>query len=45
VISSCGHAVIITTLRRPQEVSGVEKIYALVAVSTWLRRPTIICAR
>jgi 7,8-dihydropterin-6-yl-methyl-4-(beta-D-ribofuranosyl)aminobenzene 5'-phosphate synthase len=29
VISSCGHAGIINTLRRAQEVSGVEKIYAL----------------
>jgi 7,8-dihydropterin-6-yl-methyl-4-(beta-D-ribofuranosyl)aminobenzene 5'-phosphate synthase len=30
VISSCGHAGVINTLRRAQEVSGVEKIYALV---------------
>lgn len=30
VISSCGHAGIINTLRRAQEVSGVERIYALV---------------
>jgi 7,8-dihydropterin-6-yl-methyl-4-(beta-D-ribofuranosyl)aminobenzene 5'-phosphate synthase len=30
VISSCGHAGIINTLRRAQEVTGVEKIYALV---------------
>lgn len=30
VISSCGHAGIINTLRRAQQVSGVEKIYALV---------------
>jgi 7,8-dihydropterin-6-yl-methyl-4-(beta-D-ribofuranosyl)aminobenzene 5'-phosphate synthase len=30
VISSCGHAGIINTLRRAQDVSGVEKIYALV---------------
>jgi len=30
VLSSCGHAGIINTLRRAQEVSGVEKIYALV---------------
>lgn len=30
VISSCGHAGILNTLRRAQEVSGVEKIYALV---------------
>jgi 7,8-dihydropterin-6-yl-methyl-4-(beta-D-ribofuranosyl)aminobenzene 5'-phosphate synthase len=30
VISSCGHAGIINTLRRAQEVSGIEKIYALV---------------
>jgi 7,8-dihydropterin-6-yl-methyl-4-(beta-D-ribofuranosyl)aminobenzene 5'-phosphate synthase len=30
VISSCGHAGIINTLRRAQEVSGVEKIYAVV---------------
>jgi 7,8-dihydropterin-6-yl-methyl-4-(beta-D-ribofuranosyl)aminobenzene 5'-phosphate synthase len=30
VISSCGHAGIINTLRRAQEISGVEKIYALV---------------
>jgi 7,8-dihydropterin-6-yl-methyl-4-(beta-D-ribofuranosyl)aminobenzene 5'-phosphate synthase len=30
VISSCGHAGIINTLRRAQEVSGVEQIYALV---------------
>jgi 7,8-dihydropterin-6-yl-methyl-4-(beta-D-ribofuranosyl)aminobenzene 5'-phosphate synthase len=29
VISSCGHAGIINTLKRAQEVSGVEKIYAL----------------
>jgi 7,8-dihydropterin-6-yl-methyl-4-(beta-D-ribofuranosyl)aminobenzene 5'-phosphate synthase len=29
VISSCGHAGIINTLRRAQEVSGTEKIYAL----------------
>jgi 7,8-dihydropterin-6-yl-methyl-4-(beta-D-ribofuranosyl)aminobenzene 5'-phosphate synthase len=30
VISSCGHAGIINTLRRAQEISGVDKIYALV---------------
>jgi 7,8-dihydropterin-6-yl-methyl-4-(beta-D-ribofuranosyl)aminobenzene 5'-phosphate synthase len=30
VISSCGHTGIINTLKRAQEVSGVEKIYALV---------------
>jgi 7,8-dihydropterin-6-yl-methyl-4-(beta-D-ribofuranosyl)aminobenzene 5'-phosphate synthase len=30
VITSCGHAGIINTLRRAQEVSGVEKIHALV---------------
>ena len=30
VISSCGHAGIINTLKRAQEVSGVDKIYALV---------------
>ena len=30
VLSSCGHAGIINTLHRAQEVSGVEKIYALV---------------
>ena len=30
VISACGHAGIINTLKRAQEVSGVEKIYALV---------------
>ena len=30
VITSCGHGGIINTLRRAQEVSGVEKIYALV---------------
>jgi 7,8-dihydropterin-6-yl-methyl-4-(beta-D-ribofuranosyl)aminobenzene 5'-phosphate synthase len=30
VIGSCGHAGIINTLRRAQEVSGVEKIYAVV---------------
>jgi 7,8-dihydropterin-6-yl-methyl-4-(beta-D-ribofuranosyl)aminobenzene 5'-phosphate synthase len=30
VISSCGHAGIINTLRRAQEVSGIDKIYALV---------------
>ena len=30
VICSCGHAGIINTLKRAQEVSGVEKIYALV---------------
>jgi 7,8-dihydropterin-6-yl-methyl-4-(beta-D-ribofuranosyl)aminobenzene 5'-phosphate synthase len=30
VISSCGHAGIINTLRRAQEVTGVERIYALV---------------
>jgi 7,8-dihydropterin-6-yl-methyl-4-(beta-D-ribofuranosyl)aminobenzene 5'-phosphate synthase len=30
VISSCGHAGIINTLRRAQEVSGTEKIFALV---------------
>ncbi|HUA54419.1 MAG TPA: MBL fold metallo-hydrolase [Candidatus Sulfotelmatobacter sp.] len=30
VISSCGHAGIVNTLRRAQQVSGVEKIYALV---------------
>jgi 7,8-dihydropterin-6-yl-methyl-4-(beta-D-ribofuranosyl)aminobenzene 5'-phosphate synthase len=29
VITSCGHGGIINTLRRAQEVSGVEKIYAL----------------
>jgi 7,8-dihydropterin-6-yl-methyl-4-(beta-D-ribofuranosyl)aminobenzene 5'-phosphate synthase len=30
VITSCGHGGIINTLRRAQEISGVEKIYALV---------------
>jgi 7,8-dihydropterin-6-yl-methyl-4-(beta-D-ribofuranosyl)aminobenzene 5'-phosphate synthase len=30
VISSCGHAGIVNTLRRAQQVSGVDKIYALV---------------
>jgi 7,8-dihydropterin-6-yl-methyl-4-(beta-D-ribofuranosyl)aminobenzene 5'-phosphate synthase len=30
VISSCGHAGIINTLKRAQQISGVEKIYALV---------------
>jgi hypothetical protein len=30
VISSCGHAGIVNASRRAQEVSGVEKIYALV---------------
>ena len=30
VISSCGHAGIINTLRHAQEITGVEKIYALV---------------
>jgi 7,8-dihydropterin-6-yl-methyl-4-(beta-D-ribofuranosyl)aminobenzene 5'-phosphate synthase len=30
VLSSCGHAGIINTLRRAQEVSGIERIYALV---------------
>jgi 7,8-dihydropterin-6-yl-methyl-4-(beta-D-ribofuranosyl)aminobenzene 5'-phosphate synthase len=30
VITSCGHGGIINTLRRAQEVSGVDKIYALV---------------
>jgi 7,8-dihydropterin-6-yl-methyl-4-(beta-D-ribofuranosyl)aminobenzene 5'-phosphate synthase len=30
VISSCGHAGIINTLRRAQDVSGIDKIYALV---------------
>jgi 7,8-dihydropterin-6-yl-methyl-4-(beta-D-ribofuranosyl)aminobenzene 5'-phosphate synthase len=30
VITSCGHAGIINTLRRAQEVSGTERIYALV---------------
>ena len=30
VISSCGHAGIINTLQRAREVSGVDKIYALV---------------
>jgi 7,8-dihydropterin-6-yl-methyl-4-(beta-D-ribofuranosyl)aminobenzene 5'-phosphate synthase len=29
VISSCGHAGIINTLRRAQEITGVDKIYAL----------------
>jgi 7,8-dihydropterin-6-yl-methyl-4-(beta-D-ribofuranosyl)aminobenzene 5'-phosphate synthase len=30
VISSCGHAGIINTLKRAREVTGIEKIYALV---------------
>ena len=30
VLSSCGHAGIVNTLRRAQEVTGVDKIYALV---------------
>jgi 7,8-dihydropterin-6-yl-methyl-4-(beta-D-ribofuranosyl)aminobenzene 5'-phosphate synthase len=30
VISSCGHAGIINTLRRAQQVTGIDKIYALV---------------
>jgi 7,8-dihydropterin-6-yl-methyl-4-(beta-D-ribofuranosyl)aminobenzene 5'-phosphate synthase len=29
VITSCGHAGIINTLRRAQEVTGIEKVYAL----------------
>jgi 7,8-dihydropterin-6-yl-methyl-4-(beta-D-ribofuranosyl)aminobenzene 5'-phosphate synthase len=29
VITSCGHGGIINTLRRAQEVTGIEKIYAL----------------
>jgi len=45
VISSCGHAGIINTLRRAQEVSGVEKIYALVGGFHLAPRPMIICAR
>jgi 7,8-dihydropterin-6-yl-methyl-4-(beta-D-ribofuranosyl)aminobenzene 5'-phosphate synthase len=30
VISSCGHAGIINTLRRAQDITGIDKIYALV---------------
>ena len=30
VISSCGHAGIINTLRRAQEITGIDRIYALV---------------
>src|SRR5271163_4078322 len=30
VITSCGHAGIINTLRRAQEITGIDKIYALV---------------
>ena len=30
VITSCGHGGIINTLKRAQEITGVEKIYALV---------------
>jgi 7,8-dihydropterin-6-yl-methyl-4-(beta-D-ribofuranosyl)aminobenzene 5'-phosphate synthase len=30
VIASCGHAGIVKTLRRAQEVTGVDKIFALV---------------
>lgn len=30
VVSSCGHAGIINTLKRAQEITGVDKIYALV---------------
>jgi 7,8-dihydropterin-6-yl-methyl-4-(beta-D-ribofuranosyl)aminobenzene 5'-phosphate synthase len=30
VISSCGHAGIINTLKRAQEITGIDKIYALV---------------
>ncbi len=30
VLSSCGHAGIINTLRRAQQITGIEKIYALV---------------
>ena len=30
VLSSCGHAGIINTLRRAQEITGIDKIYALV---------------
>ena len=30
MISSCGHAGIINTLRRAQDVTGIDKIYALV---------------
>ena len=30
VITSCGHAGIINTLRRAQEITGVDKVYALV---------------
>jgi 7,8-dihydropterin-6-yl-methyl-4-(beta-D-ribofuranosyl)aminobenzene 5'-phosphate synthase len=45
VISSCGHAGIINTLRCAEEVSGAEKIYALVTAFTWPRHPTTICTR
>jgi 7,8-dihydropterin-6-yl-methyl-4-(beta-D-ribofuranosyl)aminobenzene 5'-phosphate synthase len=31
VLSSCGHAGIINTLRRAQQVTGIDKIYALVS--------------
>jgi 7,8-dihydropterin-6-yl-methyl-4-(beta-D-ribofuranosyl)aminobenzene 5'-phosphate synthase len=30
VITSCGHGGIINTLRRAQDITGIEKIYALV---------------
>jgi len=39
VISSCGHAGIINTLKRAQEVSGVNKIYALVGGFHLARAP------
>ena len=41
VITSCGHAGIINTLRRAQEVTGIDKIYALVGGFTSLRRRKI----
>jgi hypothetical protein len=54
VITSCGHGGIINTLRRAQEMTGIDKIYALVggfylapAPSDYLGKPELFlgCAR
>ena len=45
MISSCGHAGIINTLKHAQEITGIDKIYALVGgfhlapapMTTWQR--------
>jgi metal-dependent hydrolase (beta-lactamase superfamily II) len=40
VITSCGHAGVINSVRKAQKASGIAKVHAVVGASTWPRHPT-----